>query len=200
MEYLILPFVEIEIRFGYLNDKKFDTSVDKEYFKKISDMLDSETKEWVSIEVINTTEYFNPSIIKNKIKLINNELILKENVLTKTIQIKNSPFDIRFQINQEFNINSQITDEYSSDYNESNCRKKQRKTYKNKNYKYDLTVVQETINNITKEKHEIEIEIFPTSETIKWDKQYINDFLECKIYDLINIVEKIEPVKLDLFN
>jgi hypothetical protein len=35
-EYLVLPFVEIEIRFGTLMLNKFDASVDKKYYQLIS--------------------------------------------------------------------------------------------------------------------------------------------------------------------
>ena len=42
--YLVLPFVEIEIRLGTLKKNKFDSSVDKSYFEKIREKL--ETNLW----------------------------------------------------------------------------------------------------------------------------------------------------------
>jgi hypothetical protein len=60
------------------------------------------------------------------------------------------------------------------------------------NYRYDLTNVTEIDNGVTKQKYEIEIELLVNKETLKWSDDYINDFIECKIYDLINIVEPIE--------
>ena len=45
---------------------------------------------------------------------------------------------------------------------------------------------------MTKNKYEIEIELLVNTSTLKWDSNYINDFLECKIYDLVNIVEPME--------
>ena len=52
--------------------------------------------------------------------------------------------------------------------------------------------VNQIINNISKIKYEIEIELLINENTLTWTAQYINEFLECKIYDLINIVEPIE--------
>ena len=48
--------------------------------------------------------------LKQKFIVENNKELLrsKENILTKTVQIGNSPFDIRFSINQEFKLNSGI--------------------------------------------------------------------------------------------
>ena len=42
--------------------------------------------------------------------------------------------------------------------------------------------------------------VFVNKETLTWKSCYINDFLECKIYDLIHIVETIprESFKLQL--
>ena len=48
------------------------------------------------------------------------------------------------------------------------------------------------------EKYEIEIEILINNETLTWTNEYINDFIECKIYDLINIVEPIEREKFKI--
>jgi hypothetical protein len=58
-----------------------------------------------------------------------------------------------------------------------------------------------TKNGINNVKHEIEIELLITPETLNWSSEYINDFLECKIYDLVNIVEQIErdSFKIKLF-
>ena len=54
-EFLVVPFVEIEVRFGTQNGNKFDSSVDKRYFEKIIEMLDSGV--WKSIEHLETVEY-----------------------------------------------------------------------------------------------------------------------------------------------
>ena len=52
-EYMVLPFVEIEIRLGTIG-KTFDSSVDKKYFEKIKEFL--ETGDWVKICDKNTIE------------------------------------------------------------------------------------------------------------------------------------------------
>ena len=130
-------------------------------------------------------------------KLINDsEIIMKENVITKNIQLKNSPFDIRYSINQEFSLNSYI-DSFSK--NASNIiRTKSRRSYIGDTFKYDLTIVNEKQNNINKDKYEIEIELLSNEITMTWGNEYINKFLECKIYDLINIVEPLERNKFNI--
>ena len=81
---------------------------------------------------------------------------MKENVLTKTFSLKNSPFDIRLSINQEFKLDSYLTNINKSD---SVIRSKTRTTFLSDDFQYDLTVVNEKKNNINVLKYEIEIEI-----------------------------------------
>lgn len=191
--YLLLPFVEIEVRLG-TSLKYFDTSVDKKYFNKIKESLNLSKENFKNIEELSTKEYINKNLkLINSIK--NTKLIMKENVITKTIVLNNSPFDIRFSVNQEFKLDTYIP---SFSKETETLRKKERTSYIASDYRYDLTIVNETINNITKEKYEIEIELLVNKETLTWSNDYINDFIECKIYDLINIVEPMEREKFKI--
>ena len=191
-EFLLLPFVEIEIRFGTINQKYFDSCIDRKYFEQIKKTL--ETGSFIIKDVF-TVEHINNE--NGSLKLINDsEIIMKENVVTKNIQLKNSPFDIRYSINQEFSLNSYI-DSFSK--NASNIiRTKSRRSYIGDTFKYDLTIVNEKQNNINKDKYEIEIELLSNEITMTWENEYINKFLECKIYDLINIVEPLERNKFNI--
>ena len=188
MEYLVLPFVEIEIRFGTLGNK-FDSCIDKKYFDHIHSALCSST--WVCVTESKTKETINKNI-----KMIEGSgIIMKENVFTKTLQLDNSPFDIRVSVNQEINLNFYTFTEHTL------VREKHRKTFLSDNFKYDLTIVKETINNVTKEKYELELELLVNENTMNWNSEYINDFIECKVYDIMNIVEPMErkQFKLKLF-
>jgi hypothetical protein len=210
-DFILLPFVEVEIRLGTVNNTHFDSSVDMNYFKSINSAL--EKGEWKSTEKIFTKEYYKKdeksrliehfSLSENdEIKIKDRSLIIKENVLTNTIQLKNSPFDIRFSVNQEFMLNSYIENNLNSFTDDTTTiREKLRHSFINDDFKYDLTYVVQTKNNIKKEKYEIEIEILQIDTTISWDTSYLNDFIECKIYDLDNIIEKIdkEQFKIKLF-
>ena len=118
---------------------------------------------------------------------------MKENIINKTFSLKNSPFDIRLSINQEFKLDSYLT---NINKNESMIRSKSRTTFLSDDFQYDLTVVNEKKNNINVLKYEIEIEILVNETTLTWTNNYILDFIECKIYDLINIVE---PINRDSF-
>ena len=193
-EYLLLPFVEIEIRLGTLS-KTFDSSIDKKYFNTIKNDLEQNKHNFKTIENKCTTEYIN----KNT-KLINqnktpDQLILKDNIINKTFSLNDSPFDIRLSINQEFSLNSYIN---SFSKNNTLLRKKDRTSFIDTNYRYDLTLVTESFNGITKQKYEIEIELIVNKESLTWSNDYLNDFIECKIYDLINIVEPIERNKFKI--
>jgi hypothetical protein len=188
--FLLMPFVEIEVRLGTISNK-FDSSVDKKYFNQIKNSL--KTCNWKTTETKNTIEHINKNI-----RHINQGplLIMKENIIKKDIALASSPFDIRLSINQEFSLKS-----YLKSFSKIDCtiRKKDRVSFIDDNFRYDLTVVNETINNITKEKHEIEIELLVNKETLQWSNEYLVDFLECKIYDLVNIVEQTQRDKFKLF-
>jgi type VI protein secretion system component VasA len=201
-EYMVLPFVELEIRLGTILRERFDSSVDKKYFEKIRDSL--EQSNWQSIVNVNTIEYIKPHPDKKKANLklvtdITNEsrtqLFIKENVYNEDFQMTSSPFDVRYSVNQEFNLNSQI-----GTFNKEDCvvRNKTRKSFIQDHFKYDLTIVNENIDGVIKAKYEIEIELLVTDETLTWKPQYINDFLECKVYDLVNIVEPLSRDKIKL--
>ena len=193
-DFMVLPFVEIELRLGTISKNKFDPNVDKKYFEKIKGFLES--GDWVTTVNKNTIEY----CAKN-LKLITEEgaskLMLKENVFNEDTQLNSSPFDIRYSLNQEFNLNSQL-----NLFSKEDCliRSKSRKSFVSDNFQYDLTVVNENNNGITRIKHEIEIELLINKETLTWKTCYVNDFLECKVYDLINIVEALprEKFKINL--
>ena len=198
--FLVLPFAEIEIRLGTLMKNKFDSSVDRKYFEKIKEFLESGT--WENIINKNTVEYIqsdknvNTKLITDTTKN-KSEVILKEKVTTEDFQLKSSPFDVRYSINQEFKLNSQI-----SSFSKENAviRNKTRKSFLSDDFQYDLTIVNENIDGVTKTKYEIEIELLINKNTLTWTPGYVNDFLECKIYDLVNIVEPMnrEKFKIEL--
>ena len=222
-DFFMLPFVEIEIRLGTIGKNKngynkFDSSIDRKYFEKIKEILDS--GEWEQTVDKNTIEYIKSNIIEDKtstlddltskmnnvslksssLKLIteNNKkdnMLLKENISTEDFQINSSPFDIRYSINQEFNLKSQI-----NSFSKIDCviRNKSRKSFINQDFKYDLTTVIDIIGGVSRTKYEIEIEIIVNKNTLTWKTCYVHDFIECKVYDLINIVEPMERDKFKL--
>jgi hypothetical protein len=199
-DYLLLPFVEFEIRLGTFNAGKFDPCIDINHFKTINSALEKET--WKKVEKTHSIDYIHEELrLTENNNGQNNQLIKKEKIKSNVFSLKNSPFDIRLSINQEFKLDS-----YSNLFDKKNTenviREKFRHSYINDEFKYELTYIVEQIDCIKKEKHEIEIEILQTNETINWTSKYLNDFVECKIYDLINIVEPIDRNKfnIDLFN
>ena len=107
--YISLPFVEIEVRLGTIvtneNNTYFDNNLDKLHFQQINTALMLQGV-WQSIEELSTVEYYYSGNSGGKksesIRLIenknNNSVSMKENIISNTIQLKNSPFDIRFSI------------------------------------------------------------------------------------------------------
>jgi hypothetical protein len=184
---MTIPEVEIEIRLGCLNFNKFDSSIDKTYFEKILSSFNGYSN-WKNIYVTNTIEY-----IKNNKKIVTYPdgtiyTILKENIYKKDFQLKNIPFDIRFSVNQELlTRKEELTLENVDQFM---IRNKSRKTFEDSNFRYDLTYVTEVINNISKDKFEFEIELIINEETLEWSNQYLNDFLVCKVQDIVNLIEE----------
>ena len=188
--FLTIPEVEIEVRLGSFNNKKFDSSIDKDYFNKLILLLDSYSV-WNSVIVLNTVEYIldsNRTIVTENNKKTN---IIKKNILKRDIILNNFPFDIRFAINQELRSKTEVTPDPLNGL----IRQKSRKSYYSSNFKYELTYVIETRNNIPKEKYEVEIELIINEETLEWNAQYLNDFLVCKIQDIFDLLE--QNCKLD---
>jgi iron only hydrogenase large subunit-like protein len=192
-EFLTLPFVEIELRLGTILKNRFDASIDKKYFEKIKESL--EATKWNQIVNKNTVEYIETqekgSVIKYITDITGSEtrsVLLKENVSTEDFALSFSPFDVRYSINQEFKLNSQTFVKNESSF----IRNKVRKSFVADNFKYDLTIVNENNEGIVKTKYEIEIELIVNENTLSWTPGYLNDFLECKVYDLVNIVEAID--------
>jgi hypothetical protein len=144
--YLLMPFVEFEIRLGTIGKNKFDSCVDKCHFEKIKKSLEN-GECWKNTISKETIEY-----CKENLKMIDKTIILKENILKKDIQINNSPFDIRLAINQEFKTSSVIPKD------ECVIRAKNRISFVSDDFQYDLTIVNEKKNGINKLKYEIEIE------------------------------------------
>lgn len=190
VNYLLLPFVEIEVRFGTINNNRFDSNIDKKYFNKLLSVL--EKNSWVCTELKNTNEYFVDQSKKLIIDTDNSKkVIIKEKVKTVDISCYDNPFDIRLTVNQEFNLNSQA--EQVAKKIESGTvpglRKKNRKSFIDTHFRYDLTCVEEIIDNIVREKFELELEIIINNENIHWTKDYLVEFIRCKIYDIFNIIE-----------
>jgi len=195
-DYIVIPFVEIEIRLGTMLKNKFDSSIDKKYFEKIKETLES--GEWESVTNKNTVEYCKKSLkFVTDVSTKNSEslLFLKEKVFVKDYQMSFSPFDVRYCISQEFKLNSQKSSFSKTD---TVLRNKSRKSFTHADFRYDLTIVNENIDGVIKTKHEIEIELLVNKNTLTWTDNYITDFLECKIFDLINIVEPVEREKINL--
>ena len=194
--YFTVPGIEIELRFGsfsknFENGKDyFDNNIDKNYFEKILHSFEN-YKEWQNVFVDNSVEYINTNNKKIITREYGNNIIKKNKIYKKDSILKNIPFDVRFSINQELNNNII----QNSDNNETVLiRKKSRKSFEDHNYRYDLSYVTEIKNNISKDKCEIELEILINNETLEWNNEYLNDFIICKVQDIINILEEKDTI------
>jgi len=202
--YKYIPFVEIELRLGTLG-KRFDPSVDTEYFNKIFNALNNYNK-WVTVEKTIYVDYFFKDTTTQKTyrksclldeynNVLHYSLLLKENIYSKDQSVKSCPFDVRLSIKQEISVKD--TETLLQLEEEDLVRKKYRHSFIMNDYRYDLTFVSEKNNNITKEKYEIEIEFVVNEENLKWSSEYTFDFLVSKFKDLACIVEQNDDLKIN---
>jgi hypothetical protein len=139
----------------------------------------------------NSIEY----ILNNKKTIVRDtgtNIIVKNKLYKKDSVLKNIPFDVRFSINQELNNNINIIE--NIDTGSLLTRKKIRKSFEDFNFRYDMSHVIEISNNISKEKYEVELEILINNETLEWNDEYLNDFIICKIQDIVNILDEKDTI------
>jgi hypothetical protein len=88
--FLLLPFVEIEIRLG-TSLKYFDTSVDKKYFNKIKESLNLSKDFFKNSVVTSTVEYINKNLKLISDKKLPHTFLLKGNEKFPITAVPSSP-------------------------------------------------------------------------------------------------------------
>jgi hypothetical protein len=195
---IYLPNVEIEARLGSINLNKFDSSVDETIWNRILNVLGA-WNGWEKVETTKKEIYINDSIKKNYRTVVNScgddIFEKKEKLVNNNYSCKNSPWDVRFSVSQEFKLSTKIV--LNPDHPSTLTRIKTTKSFYHKFWRYDLSVITQKINNCEKKLYELEIELWNMKDAIKAQPIYLAKDLICKIQDIINIVEKTnKPVEL----
>ena len=184
-KYINKENVEFEMRLGWKGSSDiFDSNIDKYYLDHILYQLHT-CKLWSNIKEYQTKEIYYDNIrityddknhIKSKIK--------KTNILKKTIELPNTPFDLRISVNTEIDIDDENINCLTPTF--SVC--KQRTSFTYKMWSYDTTVVTIDDEHVKHEDvnimYQFEIELVDKTNN---DLMYLSQSIVTKIYDIINI-------------
>tara|TARA_X000001036_G_scaffold439484_1_gene490791 strand:- start:7 stop:816 length:810 start_codon:yes stop_codon:yes gene_type:complete len=187
------PHLEIEARLGFFeydDDGKvqlpFDSDVGDQHFGRLMAAL-KEDPEIISVENVNTTDYFSEGDCRLTIDdKSNRSCVIKKKLEHSNFHYSNGPFDVRIGFSQETPMN--VKDFKKNDKNSEFKRKKQRTSFHTNHWRYDLTRVIQNKNGVEEIKHQVEIEA--KLEGIGYhDYVYMADSIFLKIKKLSNICE-----------
>jgi hypothetical protein len=185
--YRNVPNVEIEARLGWKKDRYFSANINKDYYKLISQQLES-SNVWDKT-IHNVVAEINYGDIR-KSKPLNSKpfIIKKTTIYKKDITICDSPYDLRISVSTEVPICNNI--ELKPDA--ITCeRSKIRKSFIYKMWSYDLTQVKFDEKYMYDDEEDdiqfqFEIEFLPDTNE---PTPYLAKSLTAKILDLTNVPE-----------
>ena len=179
--------IEIELRLGQIQFDGFKSGLNsKEFFIKIKSVLDS-SKVW-SKKLNNKSEELCHNGIRrttkfNNKKVMKHDCIKKERILNNDFQYFGTPYDIRISVSKEIPVEDKIKS------NTGTLRKKNRFSYYYKDYRIDLTEVEQINNQVSEINYELEIEFMNLKNDVS-DKYRAHSGL-LLIRDIINMCEEI---------
>lgn len=168
--------IEIEIKLGRMDDSFVPGIHSEEFYKKIKTALDNYTG-WNSVSESSTVDYIDKNYRKTGTSFIKKEKI--ENI---NFSFKGTPYDFRISVAKE-------TPCKLSNFKHTITRKKNRTCYSYKDFRFDLTKVEEETSDEIIENEEFEIELLNLSSGMS-DLHRAHSAL-LKLRDIINICEKV---------
>lgn len=180
--------LELEIRFGYLQNDKFNTDITKKNWDIIFKKLNKAAKNHVfNKEILKQKDQYYTTYRKtyvNKSNINSNkntEIIVKKDKLVNLNIETNSIFDIRISLSNEIelDINKIVKEELEF------SRLKHRYTFIYKNWNYDLSIIELNNNNIKNNYYELELEL--NDNNILKDEILLKNFLKSSITKIIDI-------------
>lgn len=178
--------LEIELRIGQIQHDGFKPGLGtKDFYNKIKNTLDT-CKTWTKV-VNNKSEELCASGLRritsfNNKKVMKHQCIRKEKILTKDLTYTGTPYDIRISVSKEVESEEKIKTGI--------LRKKNRHSYYHKDYRIDLTIVEQIENGVSNTNYELEVEFLNTKNEIS-DKYRSHSGL-LLMRDMINMCEKID--------
>ena len=191
-EYKQTENVEIELRIGRIEGDKFNSGLKSEsFFNQIKERLDSNSN-WDKVLKIKTTELNNQGVRKithfNDKKMVKSSCIKKSRLKNINLRYNNTPYDIRIGVSKE--IDSDIKIRIGT------TRIKDRVSYFHKDYRLDLTKVEQTENTVTSINYEFEVEFLNLDNEVSDLYRAHSGLLIMR--DIINMCEPITESKLEL--
>lgn len=185
-EYKKKDNLEIELRIGQIQFDGFKPGLGtKDFYNKIKNTLDT-CKTWNKI-VNNKTEELCTNGLRritsfNNKKVMKHQCIRKEKILTKDLTYTGTPYDIRISVSKEVESEEKIKTGI--------IRKKNRNSYYHKDYRIDLTIVEQIENGVSNINYELEVEFLNIKNEIS-DKYRSHSGL-LLMRDMINMCENID--------
>ena len=180
--------IEIEIRLGQIQFNEFKSGLgSNDFFNKIRDILDS-SKCWdkvinnkyeeICFDVLRRTTVFNGK------KIIKHQCIKKHKLCHCDFEYTSTPYDIRMSVSQEIPTEDKIKSGVGI------LRKKNRFSYYYKDYRIDLTHVEQIDNGVSTINYELEVEFINLNNNILDNYRAHSGLLF--IRDIINMCEEIQ--------
>lgn len=172
--------VEIELRIGVFESGVFRPGLgSNEFFRKIGVLLESNPN-WVSKEIIKTTELLNCGIVQ-----VGKEKTRKTKLYNATFSFENTPYDFRVSVSTEEKTTEKVPKTGGIK------REKTRYSYEHTDCKFDLTHVIQEENKVKTESFEFEIELLHLKN--EFSDVYRAHSALLKLTDIINHCEHIDP-------
>lgn len=190
-EYKNKKDIEIEIRVGqiqWIQMEKFKTGLgSNEFFDKVKNILDN-SKCWDKV-INNKSDELCMNGIKritsfNNKKILKHQCIKKQNIKNINLQYCGTPYDLRISVSNEIQTEDKIKN------NTGTLRKKNRFSYYYKDYRIDLTHVEQISNGISEINYELELEFINLNSEVSDIYRAHSGLL--LIRDIINMCEKIK--------
>lgn len=188
LEYKGKDNIEIELRLGQLQLNEFKSGLgSKDFYNKIKSTLDT-CKTWEKVINNRSEETCLNGLRKitsfNGKKVMKQQCIRKERILVKNLEFSGTPYDIRISVAKEIPVEEKIKQGTGI------IRKKNRFSYYHKDYRIDLTTVEQIENQVSEFNYELEVEFMNLKSNIS-DKYRAHSAL-LLMRDMINMCEKIE--------
>jgi hypothetical protein len=186
-EYKKKENIEIELRIGQLHHDGFKPGLGtKDFYNKIKNTLDT-SKSWIKIVNTKSEELCANGLRRmttfNGKKVMKHQCIRKERILNNDLTYTGTPYDIRVSVSKEI----EVADERIK---MGILRKKNRHSYYYKDYRIDLTIVEQIENGVSSINYEVEVEFLNIKNEVSDKYRSHSGFLLMR--DMINMCEKIE--------
>jgi hypothetical protein len=185
--------IEIELRIGQIQFDGFKPGMGaKSFYEKVKNILTASNC-WEKVTEDKYTEWHQDGIRKTTVhngKKIKPICIKKEKLQNINLKYNNAPYDIRISVAKEVAVSTKITKTAKTV-----IRNKIRHSYYYRDYRIDLTEVEQICNNVTENKYELELEFLNLDSKVSDLYRAHSGFLLFR--DIINMCETLTNTQLE---